>query len=307
MDPIESVDIETDTTFALAETAQDRGFSLFTYGPESLSYNAGKIEAQARPMTVRRQTGDHVSFGQETTLDLAGDIDVVWMRQDPPFDMSYITAAHVLEMLEGETLVCNNPKWVRSCPEKIIPLEFPDMIPQTLISRNKQAIDAFRKKHGDIILKPLYGNGGEGVFLVRKGDGNYFSLLEMFFARTREPVIAQGFLKDVVRGDKRIILIDGEAVGAFNRVPQKGETRSNLHVGGVAEPVEMTDSDMKICEAIGPVLNERGQILVGIDVIGNKLTEINLTSPTGVQELKRLAGVDATALAWDAIERKFKR
>ncbi|RZV34490.1 MAG: glutathione synthase, partial [Acidimicrobiales bacterium] len=230
MDPMEGVDINADTTFALAEVAQNRGYSIYSYTPDQLSYNAGRIQARARKMTLRREQGNHVDFETETLLDLEKDIDVVWMRQDPPFDMGYITAAHILEMLEGKTLVCNDPKWVRSCPEKIIPLEFPDLIPETLITRDKQAIDAFRDKHRDIILKPLYGNGGEGVFLLKAGDSNYSSLLEMFFASSREPIIAQAFLKDVVKGDKRIIIIDGEAVGAINRVPQKGETRSNMHV-----------------------------------------------------------------------------
>jgi glutathione synthase len=306
MDPMEGVDINADTTFALAEVAQARGYDIYSYSPDQLSYNANKVQARARKMTLRREQGNHVDFENETLLDLEKDIDVVWMRQDPPFDMGYITATHILEMLEGKTLVCNDPKWVRSCPEKIIPLEFPDLIPETLITRDKLAIDAFRAKHKDIILKPLYGNGGVGVFLLKDGDSNYSSLLEMFFEGSREPIIAQAFLKDVVNGDKRIIIIDGEAVGAINRVPQKGETRSNMHVGGVAEPIELSETDMKICDAIGPMLKERGQILVGIDVIGDKMTEINLTSPTGVQELKRFSGVDAVALCWDAIERRLQ-
>ncbi|PHR91821.1 MAG: glutathione synthase [Robiginitomaculum sp.] len=307
MDPMEGVDIDADTTFALAEVAQARGYQLYSYGPDELSYNAGKVEARVRPMHVRREHGDHVRFETPRVLDLAEDIDVVWMRQDPPFDMGYITATHILEMLEGKTFVANDPKWVRSCPEKIVPLEFPNIIPETLITRDKLAIDAFRAKHKDIILKPLYGNGGAGVFLIKAGDSNYTSLLEMFFGASREPIIAQAFLKDVVKGDKRIIIIDGEPVGAINRVPQKGETRSNMHVGGVAEPVTLTKTDLEICAAIGPMLKARGQILVGIDVIGDKMTEINLTSPTGVQELKRFSGVDASALAWDAIERRLKR
>ena len=306
MDPMEGVDINADTTFALAEVAQNRGYAIYSYAPDQLSYNENRVQARARKMTLRREQGNHVDFEDEVLLDLAEDIDVVWMRQDPPFDMGYITASHILEMLEGKTLVCNDPKWVRSCPEKIIPLEFPDLIPETLITRDKEAIDAFRAKHKNIILKPLYGNGGAGVFLLKEGDSNYSSLLEMFFESSREPIIAQAFLKDVVNGDKRIIIIDGEAVGAINRVPLKGETRSNMHVGGVAEPIELSHTDMKICDAIGPTLKERGQILVGIDVIGDKMTEINLTSPTGVQELKRFSGVDAAALSWDAIERRLK-
>ena len=256
-------------------------------------------------MKIRREYGNHVSFKERQLIDLAKDVDVVWMRQDPPFDMAYITAAHMLERLKGETLVVNDPEWVRSCPEKIVPLDYPHLMPETLITRDRQAIDDFRAKHKNIILKPLFGNGGAGVFLVKEGDSNYSSLMEMFMESTREPVIAQAFLKDVSKGDKRIIIIDGVAVGAINRIPLKGETRSNMHVGGTPVPTELTKTDMVICDAIGPMLKERGQILVGIDVIGDKMTEINITSPTGVQELKRFSGVDAAALSWDAIERKL--
>lgn len=305
MDPMEGVDIDADTTFALAEEAMARGMTLFEYGPEHLAYNEGRIEAYARPMSVRREHGNHVSFGERRLIDLESDVDVVWMRQDPPFDMAYITAAHLLERLKGRTLVVNDPEWVRSCPEKILPLDYPDLMPETLITRHIPAIDAFRAKHKDIILKPLFGNGGIGVFLLREGDSNYSSLLEMFFESSREPIIAQAFLKDVTKGDKRIIIIDGEPVGAINRIPQNGETRSNMHVGGTAVPTELTLSDLKICRAIGPMLKARGQILVGIDVIGDKMTEINNTSPTGVQELKRFSGVDAVALCWDAIEARL--
>lgn len=305
MDPMETVDIDADTTFALAEVAASRGYELFEYAPEHLAYNEGVVQARVRPMTVRREYGNHVTFGERKVVDLAKDIDVVWMRQDPPFDMAYITASHLLERLKGDTLVVNDPEWVRSCPEKILPLDYPHLMPETLITRDRQAIDDFRARHGNIILKPLFGNGGAGVFLVKEGDSNYSSLMEMFMESSREPVIAQAFLKDVSKGDKRIIIIDGEAVGAINRIPQKGETRSNMHVGGEAVPTELTESDMVICNAIGPMLKERGQILVGIDVIGDKMTEINITSPTGVQELKRFSGVDAAALSWDAIERKL--
>ena len=306
MDPMEGVDINADTTFALAEIASQRGYKLFEYGPQHLAYNEGRIEASARPMTVQRKQGNHVTFQPRRTINLATDIDVVWMRQDPPFDMAYITAAHLLERLKGETLVVNDPEWVRSCPEKILPLDYPHLMPETLITRDLPAIHAFRAKHKDIILKPLFGNGGAGVFLVKENDSNYSSLLEMFLEGSREPIIAQAFLKDVSKGDKRIIIIDGKAVGAINRVPQKGETRSNMHVGGTAVPTELTQSDMVICDAIGPMLKARGQILVGIDVIGDKMTEINITSPTGVQELKRFSGIDAAALAWDAIEKRLK-
>ena len=306
MDPMETVNIDGDTTFALAEVAAARGMTLFEYAPEHLVYNEGRIEAYARPMTVRREYGNHVTFEPRRKIDLSKDVDVVWMRQDPPFDMAYITAAHLLERLKGETLVVNDPEWVRSCPEKILPLDYPDLMPETLITRSKTAIDDFRARHKNIILKPLFGNGGAGVFFVKEDDSNYSSLLEMFFEGSREPIIAQAFLKDVVNGDKRIIIIDGTPVGAINRVPQKGETRSNMHVGGTAVPTELTEADMKICNAIGPMLKERGQILVGIDVIGDKMTEINITSPTGVQELKRFSGVDAATLCWDAIEKLLK-
>lgn len=305
MDPMESVGIDGDTTFALAEVAQARGYDMFSYGPEDLSYNEGRVTAYARPTKVQRVASEPGLFEPARVIDLETDIDVVWMRQDPPFDMAYITAAHLLERLKGKTFVANDPEWVRSCPEKILPLDYPHLMPATLITRDAREIDAFREKHKDIILKPLFGNGGAGVFRVKSDDPNYSSLKEMFLEGTREPVIAQAYLKDVTKGDKRIIIIDGEAVGAINRVPQKGETRSNMHVGGTAKPTELTDTDRVICDAIGPMLRERGQILVGIDVIGDKMTEINITSPTGVQELKRFSGIDAAALSWDAIERRL--
>ena len=301
MDPMESVDINGDTTFALAEEAQARGWTMWEYGPEHLTYNRDRILARARPMTVQRDQSQPAVFGARELIDLAEDIDVVWMRQDPPFDMSYITATHLLERLEGKTLVVNDPKWVRDCPEKILPLDYPDLMPATLISRDRIAIDAFRAEYKDIILKPLYGNGGAGIFRVKEDDPNYSSIFEMFMESSREPIIAQAFLPLVVKGDKRILIIDGEAIGAINRVPQKGETRSNMHVGGEAVKTELTEDDLRICRAIGPMLKERGQILVGIDVIGDKMTEINITSPTGVQELKRFSGIDAVAACWDAI------
>lgn len=305
MDPIESVDINGDTSFALAETAQARGASIFVYGPEHLSYKEGRVVARARPVTVQRVEGMPAIIGEEREIDLAADIDVVLMRQDPPFDMSYITAAHLLELLAGQTLVLNDPAYVRSSPEKLFPMHFPELMPPTLISRDPVAIADFRTVHKDIILKPLYGNGGAGVFRVKPDDSNYYSLLEMFMERSREPIVAQAFLPDVKYGDRRVILIDGEAVGAINRVPKEGETRSNMHVGGVAMPVELNDADIHISKTIGPELRRRGQVLVGIDVIGDRLTEVNVTSPTGVQELKRFSGVDATALFWDAVDRRL--
>ena len=305
MDPLETVDINADTTFALAEAAQNRGAELWVYEPKHLSCLDGRLSARARPVKVQRVAGTPGVFGEEVKLDLHDDVDVVLMRQDPPFDMAYITAAHLLELLKGETLVVNDPEWVRSSPEKLFPLIFPGLLPETLISRDPVEIEAFREKHRDIILKPLYGNGGAGVFKLTESDSNFASLMEVFMERSREPIIAQAFLPAVSKGDKRVILIDGEAVGAINRVPKKGEARSNLHVGGTAEPVDLTDTDKAICERIGPELKKRGLILVGIDVIGDKLTEINVTSPTGVQEMKRFTGVDAASLFWDAVERRL--
>lgn len=302
MDPLEKVDINADTTFALAEVAQARGHELFVYQPHHLSFDSGKLVARARPAKVQRVKETPGIFGEETLLDLAEDIDVVLMRQDPPFDMSYITACHLLELLKGKTLVLNDPEFVRSGPEKLFPLLFPEIIPDTLISRDLKAIEAFRQRHGDIIIKPLYGNGGAGVFRMKEDDSNFSSLMEMFLERTREPMIAQAFLPAVSNGDKRVILVNGEAVGAINRRPKKGETRSNMHVGGTAEPTELSEIDLRICAAIGPELRRRDQLFVGIDVIGDKLTEVNVTSPTGIQELKRFAGIDAAAIFWDCVQ-----
>ena len=307
MDPLETVDINADTSFALAEAAQNRGYSLFVYGPEHLSYNAGKVLARARPTKVQRIADTPGVFGEEVMLDLAADVDVILMRQDPPFDMSYITACHLLELISEETLVLNDPKFVRGSPEKLFPLLFADIMPPTMISRDETAIKAFRDQYKDIILKPLYGNGGAGVFRVKADDSNYASLMEMFMERSREPIIAQAFLPDVKFGDRRVILIDGEAVGAINRVPLEGETRSNMHVGGVAKPVELNEHDIRISKIIGPELKRRGQVFVGIDVIGDKLTEVNVTSPTGVQELKRFSGIDAAELFWVAVDRRLGR
>jgi len=305
MDPMETVNIDGDTTFALAEAAQARGWTMWEYGPEHLTYDRDRILARARPMTVQRDQNQPAIFKERELIDLAEDMDVVWMRQDPPFDMSYITATHLLERLEEKTLVVNDPKWVRACPEKILPLDYPDLMPATLISRDRGAIDAFRAEYKDIILKPLYGNGGAGIFRVKENDPNYSSIFEMFMESSREPLIAQAFLPAVSKGDKRILIIDGEPIGAINRVPQPGETRSNMHVGGEARPTNLTEDDLRICRAIGPMLKERGQILVGIDVIGDKMTEINITSPTGVQELKRFSGIDAAEACWDAIDMRL--
>ncbi len=306
MDPIAGVDIDGDTSFAMIEAAQARGAEVWTYGPASLSYDEGRIFARARPVKVSRERGNHAKEGDLVELDLRADVDVVLMRQDPPFDMAYITAAHLLELIADDTLVVNDPEWVRSSPEKLFPLLYADLMPPTLISRDETAISTFRARHKDIIIKPLYGNGGAGIFLLREDDSNYSSLLEMFFAINREPVMAQAFLPEVADGDKRILLVDGELVGGFNRVPQKGQTRSNMHVGGEALPVDLTDRDREICAAIGPELKRRGLLFVGIDVIGQYMTEINVTSPTGVQELKRFTGIDTMVPFWDAIEARLK-
>jgi glutathione synthase len=306
MDPIAGVDIDGDTSFAMIEAAQARGARIWTYGPQDLSYDEGRVFARAHPVQVSREAGNHVCEGDVCELDLRADVDVVLMRQDPPFDMAYITAAHLLELISDDTLVVNDPAWVRSSPEKLFPLLYRALMPPTLISRDEVAISAFRARHKDIIIKPLYGNGGAGIILIREGDSNYSSLLEMFFAINREPVMAQAFLPEVAKGDKRILLVDGELVGGFNRVPQKGETRSNMHVGGEAKPVELSDRDREICAAIGPELKKRGLLFVGIDVIGDYMTEINVTSPTGVQELKRFTGVDTMIAFWDAIERRLQ-
>jgi glutathione synthase len=305
MDPMDSVDINADTTFALAEAAQAKGATIWTYQPDDLSCLNGKIIANALPTRVQRVADKPAIYGERVRLNLHEDVDVVLMRQDPPFDMSYITAAHLLELLKGDTLVLNDPEWVRSSPEKLFPLIFPGLLPDTLISRDPAEIARFREEHGDIIIKPLYGNGGAGVFKVTRDYPNYMSLIEMFMENAREPFIAQAFLPDVSKGDKRIIIIDGEPAGAINRVPQKGETRSNLHVGGTAEKTGLTKTDLEICARIGPELKKRGLVLVGIDVIGDKLTEINVTSPTGVQELKRLSDIDAVEMFWAAVDRRL--
>ncbi|WP_113911058.1 glutathione synthase [Roseovarius dicentrarchi] len=301
MDPIGPIDINADSTFHLAEEAQARGHELFYYTPQNLAYDEGRITARGQTLKVQRVKGDHAILGDMETVDLA-DFDVVWLRQDPPFDMFYITTTHLLDRLAPGTLVVNDPFWVRNFPEKLLILDFPDLMPPTAIARDLDTIRAFRDRHGDIILKPLYGNGGAGVFLLKGGDSNLSSLHEMFTGFSREPLIVQKFLPDVAKGDKRVILVDGEPVGAINRVPAKGETRSNMHVGGRPEKVDLTDRDREICAAIGPLLREKGQVFVGIDVIGRYLTEINVTSPTGIQELERFDGVNIAGRIWDAIE-----
>ncbi len=304
MDPIGDVDINADSSFRLAEEAQARGHDLFFYGPDMLAYQEGRITARGQDMTVQRVAGDPAILGPLRDVDL-GDFDVIWLRQDPPFDMHYITATHLLDRLAGQTLVVNDPFWVRNYPEKLLVLDFPDLTPPTTIAHDLDTIKAFKQKHGDVILKPLYGNGGAGVFRLDRNDRNLTSLHELFTGFSREPLIVQKFLPDVAAGDKRIILVDGEAVGAINRVPARGEVRSNMHVGGRPEKAGLSARDHEICEAIGPLLREKGQVFVGIDVIGGYLTEINVTSPTGIQELERFDGVNIAGRIWDAIEARL--
>ena len=313
MDPIETVSIDGDSTFALMLEAQRRGHKLWHYDVKHMSLHEGKGEARtgrlmarARPVTVQRVAGDHYKFGAPEMLDL-GTMDTVLMRQDPPFDMAYITATHMLEHIHPKTLVVNDPKQVRDAPEKLLVTHFPQLMPPTLITWDPEAVRAFRAEYKDIIVKPLFGNGGAGVFRIREDDENLASLLEMHWARSREPLMIQRYEKAVRKGDKRIILIDGEPLGAVNRVPAAGEARSNMHVGGRPERSPLTDRDREICAAIGPMLRENGLIFVGIDVIGDYLTEINVTSPTGLQEIARFDGTDLSVAIWDRIEAKIGR
>lgn len=304
MDPIGPIDIDADSTFRIAEEAQARGAELFYYTPGRLAFDEGLVTAHGWPLTVRREKGNHFTLGEEQTIDLA-TCDVVWLRQDPPFDMGYITTTHLLEAIGGKTLVVNDPFWVRNYPEKLLVLQFQDLTPPTTVARDLDTIRAFRERHGDMILKPLYGNGGAGVFRLTSDDRNLASLHELFIGINNEPLIAQKFVPDVSNGDKRVILVDGEPIGAINRVPAAGETRSNMHVGGRPEKIGLTARDREICARIGPLLREKGQVFVGIDVIGDYLTEINVTSPTGLQELERFDGINATGAIWDAIDARL--
>ena len=303
MDPIERIDIGGDSTFALALEAQARGHGLLYYGPRDLSWREGKVTARVRPLNVRAVKGDHFALGDGFVYDLSA-ADVVLMRQDPPFDMAYISATHLLERIHPKTLVVNDPAEVRNAPEKLFVTQFADFIPPTLITSDPREIREFRDQFKDIILKPLYGNGGAGVFRVKQDDENLGSLLEMFTAFYREPVIVQRYIPEVRRGDKRIILVDGEVAGAINRVPALGEARSNMHVGGRPEETTLTPRENAICAAIAPELKRRGLIFTGIDVIGDYMTEINVTSPTGIHEIKRFGGADIAAMVWDAIEKR---
>lgn len=303
MDPIAAINIDGDSTFRIALEAQARGHALFYYTPDRLIYRQGRVLARGWPLSVRREQDNHFTLGAEVEVDLA-EMDVVWLRQDPPFDMGYITTTHLLDRIHPRTLVVNDPFWVRNYPEKLLVLDFPDLTPPTLIARDLAVIRNFKAEHGDVILKPLYGNGGAGVFRLDPNDRNLASLHELFTSINREPMIVQKYVPAVVKGDKRIILVDGEPVGAINRVPAAGETRSNMHVGGRPEPTQLTDREREICAAIGPTLREKGQIFVGIDVIGDWLTEINVTSPTGIQELERFDGTNVAEKIWQVIEAK---
>jgi glutathione synthase len=302
MDPIEGVNIASDTTWLMAMEAQDRGYPLWVYDFRTLALDEGRLYCRARPVTLRQVEGDHVTFGEEVKLDLGKDVDVILMRQDPPFDMAYVTATYLLETVHPQTLVVNDPAQVRSAPEKLLVTHFPDLTPPTLISSDPVALVDFHKRHGDVVLKPLHGAAGSGVVRLKADDPNLEALIEIHATGSRDPLVIQKFLPAVSKGDKRILLIDGAPVGAINRVPLKDQVRSNLRVGGTAAPVELTPRDLEICAAIGPTLRERGLIFVGIDVIGDWMTEINVTSPTGAQQLKQFTGVDAAALMWDAIE-----
>ena len=307
MDPLESIGIAGDSSFALMLKAQERGHRLFHYLARDLAYEDGRVRTKARPVTVQRVEGNHFTAGEAVTLDLAGDVDVVLMRQDPPFDIGYITATYLLERVAAETLVVNDPRSVRDAPEKLFVLDYARFMPPTMISRSLADVRAFHASHGEIVVKPLHGKAGEGVFRIGKDGTNLTALTELFGAIWKEPFIAQAFLPAVSEGDKRIVLVDGEVAGAINRVPGKGEFRSNLAAGGTAKATELTDREREICAALGPELKRRGLLFVGIDVIGGMLTEINVTSPTGIVAVDHFNGSDTPGLIWDAIEAKAAR
>jgi glutathione synthase len=306
MDPLETVNPAGDTSFMMIEEAQERGHRVFVYGVPDLVYEAGDVRANARPAKVLPGQTPHASFEAPVTLDLRKDVDVVLMRQDPPFHMGYITAAHLLELIRPDTLVVNDPAGVRSSPEKVLPLLFPHLQPPTLITRDIAEVRAFREKHGDIVLKPLHGHGGAGVLKLDRQDGNLEAIIDLFLKMDPAPFIAQAFLPAVAEGDKRILIVDGEPVGAINRRPPAGAIRSNLVVGGKAEAAGLSAREREICAAIAPELKKRGLIFVGIDVIGGMMTEINVTSPTGARALKNLSGIDAVAKMWDVIETRAR-
>lgn len=305
MDPIELIDVPGDSTFAILLEAQARGHEIFYYTPPDLTLDGQRLIAHGAALRVEDKHGNHFELSDKRTVDLR-DVDVILLRQDPPFDMGYITTTHLLERIHPDTLVVNDPNQVRNAPEKVFVLDYQDLMPPTMVTRNLEDVRAFRDKHEDIIVKPLYGNGGAGVFRLKPGDTNLNSLVELFQLSFREPFMVQEYRDEVRQGDKRIILVDGEVAGIINRVPAEDEARSNMHVGGRAEPVELNERDREICERLGPALRERGLLFTGIDVIGPYLTEINVTSPTGIRQVKAFGGNDIAALIWDAIERKVK-
>jgi glutathione synthase len=303
MDPIDSIDVAGDSTLAILLAAQDRGHEIFYYTPQGLSLRDDRLLARGATLSVRDEPGNHFDLSNQRVVDLA-DLDVVLLRQDPPFDMGYITTTHLLERIHPKTLVVNDPAHVRNAPEKIFVLDFADLMPPTLVTRNLEDVKAFRDEFKDIIVKPLYGNGGAAVFRLQPGDNNLASLVELFQLGWREPFMVQQYRPEVREGDKRIILIDGEVAGIINRVPAPDEARSNMHVGGRAEPVELTERDREICTRLGPELKRRGLIFTGIDVIGPYLTEINVTSPTGIRQVKDFGGNDIAGMIWECIEVK---
>ena len=304
MDPVQAVNIEADTTFMLAMEAQNRGHRLWFHGPQHLALEDGELFVRARPLTFRAVKGDHYTLGEAETLKFADHFDVVLMRQDPPFDMAYVTATYLLETVHPKVLVVNDPAEVRNAPEKLFATSFKGLQPPTIISGDAEVLADFHRRHGDVVLKPLHGAAGAGVMRLTTDDKNLDSLVETFGAINRDPLVMQAFIPAVSEGDKRIILVDGEVAGAINRIPPKGHVRSNLRVGGTAEPVDLSERDLEICAILGPELRRRGLLFVGIDVIGGYLTEINVTSPTGAQQLKRFGGADSAAMLWDVIEAK---
>ena len=305
MDPLDNIDPRLDTSFRLAEEAELRGYSVFHYLPNNLTFSKTRIIANGHYVKLNRKQNPSFTILRNKTIDIGHDLDILWLRQDPPFNMDYLSSTYLLDFVGNETLIVNNPFWVRNFPEKLLVLNYPQLMPATIITSRIEVIQEFREKYGDIILKPLYGNGGAGVFKINYNDKNFVALFELFQMNSTEPLIAQEFLPEVINGDKRIILLDGEILGAINRIPQKGEIRSNMHVGGKAVATELSIDEIKICEQIGSTLKEHGQIFVGIDVIGGKLTEINVTSPTGLQELEKFENKNLASKVWDKLISKI--
>ncbi len=305
MDPLDNIDPRLDTSFRLAEEAELRGYSVFHYLPNNLTFSKTRIIANGHFVKLNRKQNPSFTILKNKTIDIGHDLDILWLRQDPPFNMDYLSSTYLLDFVGNETLIVNNPFWVRNFPEKLLVLNYPKLMPATIITSRIEVIQEFREKYGDIILKPLYGNGGAGVFKINYNDKNFVALFELFQMNSTEPLIAQEFLPEVINGDKRIILLDGEILGAINRIPQKGEIRSNIHVGGKAVATELSIDEIKICEQIGSTLKEHGQIFVGIDVIGGKLTEINVTSPTGLQELEKFENKNLASKVWDKLISKI--